>query len=67
MLSTILTLKEGRNTIVSKGMGMHKEIFRDRPALPHYAIIYDTRLVIVLLKSLPTWNVIGLKCLRLKI
>ena len=47
-------------------MGMSKEIFRDRPALPRYANIYDTRLVIVLLKSLPTWNVIGLKCLRLK-
>ena len=67
MLFTILTLKEGmkfgRHVIVSR---MRNRIFRDRPALPHYASIYNAYLVIELLKSLPTWNEIDLKWLTLK-
>ena len=40
--------------------------FRNRPALPCYVSIYDGDIVIKFLKSLPGWDEISLKELKLK-
>ena len=55
--------KFGKHPIIAH---MLEGTFKNRPALPRYIVIYDPDLVLIFLKSLPSWNNITLKWLTLK-
>ena len=54
----------GKHPIIKRVL---KGVFKERPSLPRYTVIYDSDKVLRFLKSLPNWDSISLKWLTFKL